>query len=98
MLTRVSAARDMRGDEDAVIVPEATIGFMFELTHIDVQRHPPQLSLREGSDQRLFVDDFTPRDIDENDAGLHGGESLSPDQPGRLWCPLTTDDHGIALF
>ena len=36
MLTHVTAARDMRGDEDALIVPEATIGFMFKLTHIDV--------------------------------------------------------------
>ena len=40
MLTHVTAARDMRGDEDALVVPEATIGFMFELTHIDVEGHP----------------------------------------------------------
>jgi hypothetical protein len=33
MLTRVTAAGDMRGDEDALVVPEATIGFMFKLTH-----------------------------------------------------------------
>jgi hypothetical protein len=36
MLTHVTAGRDMGGDEDALIVPEATIGFMVKLTHIDV--------------------------------------------------------------
>ena len=53
MLANVAAARDMGGDEDALIVPEATIGLMFELALIDVQGRPPQLSRREGSDQRL---------------------------------------------
>src|SRR5260370_36300298 len=32
----ITAARDMRGDGDALIVPEAMIGFMFKLTDIDV--------------------------------------------------------------
>src|SRR3989442_15321559 len=63
MLTHVTAARDVRGDEDALIVPEATIGFMFKLPHIDVEGRPPQLSRGEGGDQCLFVDDFAPRDI-----------------------------------
>ena len=63
MLTHVTAARDMRGDEDAIIVPEATIGFMFKLTYIDVEGRPPEPSRCEGSDQRLFVDDFTPREL-----------------------------------
>src|SRR2546425_1333911 len=98
MLTHVTAARDMRGDEDALIVPEATIGFMFELTHIDVQGRPPQLSRREGSDQRLFVDDFTPRDVHQDRARLHGSKGLPTDQLGRLRCPLTTDHHAVALL
>ena len=32
MLTHVTAPRDMWGDENALIVPESTIGFMFKLT------------------------------------------------------------------
>src|SRR5439155_10437570 len=98
MLTHVTAARDMRGDEDALIVPEATIGFMFKLTLIHVEGHSPQLSRREGSDQRLFVDDFTPRHVHQDGAGLHGGKGLPTDQLGRLWCPLTTDHHAVALL
>src|SRR5438128_5124236 len=98
MLTHVTAARDMRGDEDALIVPEATIGFMFELTHIDVQGRPPQLSRCEDGDQRLFVDDFTPRDVHQDGAGLHGRKGLPTDQLGRLRCPLTTDHHAVALL
>ena len=98
MLTGVSAAGDMWGDEDALVVPEAMIGFMLELTHVDVECDASQLSRRERIDQCLFVDDFPPRDVHENRAGLQGGKRLSPDQPGRLRCPLTADRHRIALF
>src|SRR2546426_10413507 len=98
MLTYVTAARNMRGDEDALIVPQAMIGFMFKLTHVDVQGHPPELSRRESSDQRLFVDDLTPRDVHQDSAWLHGGKGLPTDQLGRLRCPLTTDHHAVALL
>src|SRR6266550_6807067 len=97
MLTHVAAARDMRGDEDALIVPEATIGFMLKLTHIDVESRTPQLSRRESSDQCLFVDDFAPRDVHQDGAWLHRGEGLPTDQLGRLRCPLTADHHAVAL-
>src|SRR3981081_1791607 len=97
MLPHVTAARDMRGDEDRLIVPEALIGFMFKLTHIDVQGHPPELSRRESSDQRLFVDDLTPRDVHQDSAWLHRGKGLPTDQLGRLRGPLTTDRHAVAL-
>src|SRR5215216_2048404 len=98
MLTLVTAARDMRSDEDARIVPEATIGCMLELAHIDVEGHPPQPSRHESREQRLFVNDFTSRDVDQDHAWLHGGKGLPTDQLGRLRCPLTTDHHGIALL
>src|SRR6266705_3656727 len=97
MLTHVTAARDMRGDEDALIVPEAAIGFVLKLTLIDVEGHPTQRARRKGGDQRLFVDDFAPRDVHEDRAWLHGGKSRRTDQPGRLRCPLTADHHAIAL-
>src|SRR5712691_7991036 len=88
----------MRRDEDALIVPEATIGFVFELTHVHVEGHAPQRACRKGGDQRLFVDDLAPRDVHEDRAWLHGGKSLRTDQPGRLRCPLTADHHAIALL
>src|SRR5262245_29505197 len=98
MLAHVTAARDMRGDEDALVVPEATIGFPLELALVDVQGHPPQPSRRERRDQRFFVDDFTARDVDQDRAGLHGRKGLATDQLGRLRCPLTTDHHGVTLL
>src|SRR5882762_72012 len=97
MLTHVTAARDMRGDEDALIVPEAAIGFMLELTDIDVEGHTPQLSRRESRDQRFFVDDFPPRDVHEDRAWLHRGEGLPTDQLGRLRRPLTANHHAVTL-
>src|SRR5262245_12219409 len=97
MLTHITTARDMRGDEDTLIIPETTIGFMFKLTDIYVEGCSPQLSRREGSDQRLLVDDFASRDVHQDSARLHGGKSLPTDQLGRLRCPLTTDHHGVAL-
>jgi hypothetical protein len=36
MLVHVAAARDMGGDEDTLVVPEAAIGFMLKLALIDV--------------------------------------------------------------
>src|SRR5262245_57423668 len=98
MLTHVTAARDMWGDEDAFVVPEATIGFMFEFPHVDVEGHAPQPSRGEGGDQRLLVDDLAARDIYQNGARLHGGQRLRTDQLGRLRCPLTADHHAIALL
>src|SRR5688572_18525301 len=97
MLRQVSAAGDVRSDENALVVPEATIGFVFELAHIDVEGHPSQRSRRKGGDQRFFVDDFTPRDVDQDGAWLHRGKGLPTDQLGRLRGPLTTDHHGIAF-
>src|SRR5262245_45375447 len=58
MLTHVTAVRDVRGDEDALVVPEATIRFMLELAHVHVEGRSPQSSRGEGGDQRLLVDDL----------------------------------------
>ena len=41
MLTHVTAAGDVRGDEHAIVVPEAAIGLVLELTHVDVEGHAP---------------------------------------------------------
>src|SRR5438105_15952072 len=60
VLTHVSAPGDVRGDEDTLIVPEATIRLVFELAHVDVEGHSPQRSGPEGRDPRLFVDDLPP--------------------------------------
>src|SRR5712692_10452130 len=98
MLTHITAARDMPSDEDVLIDPEATIGFMFEVIDIELYGRPSKLSRREGSDQRLFVDDFIPRDVHQDSAWLHGGKGLPTDQLGRLRCPLTTDHHAVALL
>ena len=98
MLTPVTAARDMRGDEDARVVPEARVWGMLELAHIDIEGHPPQRSRRESRDQCLLVNDLTPRDVDQDHARLHDGKGLPTDQSGRLRCPLTTDRHGVALL
>src|SRR2546427_11383302 len=71
---------------------------MFKPTHVDVQGPPPELSRRESSDQRLFVDDLTPRDVHQDSAWLHGGKGPPTNQLGRLRCPLTTDHHAFALL
>src|SRR2546426_400800 len=88
MLTHVTAARDMRGDEDALIVPEATIGFMFKLTLIDVEGRPPQLSRREGSDQ--------PPHLLADATGAHDAHRLTLQQQGTVGAMVETMPLPIA--
>src|SRR5207244_10943174 len=83
---------------EPLVAPQSMIVFIVKPTHVDVQGHPPELSRRESSDQRLFVDDLTPRDVHQDSAWLHGSKGLPTDQLGRLRCPLTTDHHAIALL
>src|SRR5207244_13258070 len=83
---------------EPLVAPQSMIVFIVKPTHVDVQGHPPELSRRESSDQRLFVDDLTPRDVHQDSAWLHGGKGLPTDQLGRLRCPLTTDHHAVALL
>src|SRR5262245_24475890 len=73
------------------------IGLALELFHVHVERDPAQRSCCEGRDQRLLVDDFARRDVHQKGAGLHGGEGLAADQPGRLRRPLAADRHGVAV-
>src|SRR5262245_35206935 len=45
MLSDIAAAGDVRGDEDALVFPEAGIGLVLELAHVDVERDPSEPSV-----------------------------------------------------
>src|ERR1700730_1636012 len=97
MLAKVVGGGHMRRDDNAFIVPETAVGLAFELADIYVQGDAPEFAVAERGDHRLLIDDFTARDVGEDSVRLHCRKGFATDQIGRLWRPLTTDRHKVAL-
>src|SRR6266705_1558471 len=56
----VRLARDVRRDEHARVVPQATVGVAFEFPAIDVERGPTDLAIGQPLLQRGLVDGLAP--------------------------------------
>src|SRR5262245_20774604 len=97
MLRHVCTAGDMRGDQDALVLPEAGIGGVLELALVDVEADAAQLARCERIDQRRFIDDLAARDVDQHRSRAHRLERRAADPTGRLRRPLAADGHELAL-
>src|SRR3954453_17492807 len=70
---------------------------MLELADIDIERDAAQAALIERLGERVLVDDLAARDIDQDAALFHQGETVLVEEPGRLRRPLAADRDDIGI-
>ena len=97
VLGPISFVRNMRGDEDAFIIPETEIWFVLKLSNIDIQSNPPELPNCERFNQCFFVDDFPACNVDQHGSWFHGCEGFSVNQFCGLRRPLTANSYELTL-
>jgi hypothetical protein len=76
---------------------------VFEFVDMDVEGGPAQMALFQRLGERLLVDDFAAREIDEDAVLFHGGKAATIEKPvvcGAQWQEIATKSGGgrRALF
>src|ERR1700704_251452 len=70
---------------------------MLELADIDIERDAAQAALIERLGECVLVDDLAARDIGQDAALFHQGETVLVEEPGRLGRPLAADRDDIGI-
>src|SRR6478672_11463082 len=97
VLRDITHGRDMRRDEDALVIPQAPVRRALEFALIDVQRNTPEFALSKRTEQRFFVDNLTAGNVDQNGTRPQSGKSVAADQMGGLFRPWTRNCYEIGL-